>query len=871
MTQSHNSVYAKRFHLTILVILVLCIGLTGAEGCYFSRLHVTVWNVLKCFFTTKYTLLLFPLQLLVIGGIGMYITHKTWKESLLDDKMGRAFRHSGKISPYGGAHVMEPYEYVDVAQIRRLEDCKGIIVGRLSEDDTSECVDFNPQRINSHMYVVAMSGSGKTYGFVKPYIFQSVKRRHSLVMTDPKGELYHDMAGYLQDNGYIVRRLDFKNLEKSDGWDCLRSLRGKGMRTKVQIFSNAAISNISPNDHSIFSTGSDSLLQALILRVLLGHDFTDEEKNIRSVYELLQNPAGYEYLEQMFDKNLLTEEELPCLAPYLAYKQGSENLSSNIATHLANGLQLFQDGDLCRVMSTDDIDLTLPGKQPCAYFCVFPDDHDTYRFVISLFFTMFFIELIGFADSQKNLRLPVPVDFLLDEFPSIGVIPDWHKKMSTIRSRGISAVMITQDFTQLKQNYEDTWSTILSNCGAIITLGINEMDTAEWISKRIGETSIEVESTSETNVAGARRKELVTKDSIGVGKRNLFTASEIFEIGQDNNLVVIAGRNPIFSLKTPYTIFPESKKLRDIEMEDIVDITDEEGRKKLRQFEDAYVKQYWSTHNMHQIGNAQDLSDVLYTEPPKSPLSMSIDVIKDDFKRAKSWYVNTFKKKQEASAPDTEVKPKDNEPHLSNETAEKGAFLTFCEEYQATGYAMDQLASGITSNGDIFIMPDDDGDEDVDTYQEPTTQAAQLNSSDGFQNAPSGFIVGGVSVGNAVSVGGCARDVGIGTRKIAPASSEATKTASSPSGSGLTGNALNGRKSATGQSEPSAKKSDLSPRKEVEEPKKNEGPSATPVSSSTGNAGNRNTKRRNDAYKIVDERQTLYNQNFSGPPLGKSK
>ena len=171
---------------------------------------------------------------------------------------------------------MEPYEYVDVAQIRRLEDCKGIIVGRLSEDDTSECVDFNPQRINSHMYVVAMSGSGKTYGFVKPYIFQSVKRRHSLVMTDPKGELYHDMAGYLQDNGYIVRRLDFKNLEKSDGWDCLRSLRGKGMRTKVQIFSNAAISNISPNDHSIFSTGSDSLLQALHYRAETVYAYTAE-------------------------------------------------------------------------------------------------------------------------------------------------------------------------------------------------------------------------------------------------------------------------------------------------------------------------------------------------------------------------------------------------------------------------------------------------------------------------------------------------------------------------------------------------------------------------------------------------------------------
>ena len=175
---------------------------------------------------------------------------------------------------------------------------------------------------------------------------------------------------------------------------------------------------------------------------------------------------------------------------------------------------------------------------------------------------MFFIELVDFADDQPDLKLPIAVDFLLDEFPSIGIIPDWAKKMSTVRSRGISCVMITQDFTQLKQNYKETWATILNNCGALVTLGINEMETAEWVSKRIGETSIEVESSSTSEVAGQRRKPLVSKQSVGVGKRSLFTPSEIFEIGKDNNLVVIAGRNPIYSMKTPYTIFKEAEEKR---------------------------------------------------------------------------------------------------------------------------------------------------------------------------------------------------------------------------------------------------------------------------------------------------------------------
>lgn len=724
MTESHKSVFKKRFHAVVGAVLVLGIYATGFINCLINSKYsgnFNFLNIIKAFFCCKTTLVIYPAIVAIIGGIGVAIINKSWKDGLLDDKMGRRFRYSEKISPYGDAHVMEPHEYVDVAQIRKLEDCKGVIVGQLTEDG-EECIDFNPKRINSHMFISAMSGSGKTYGFVKPYIFQAQKRRHSLVMTDPKGELYTDTAGYLMDNGYKVRRLDFKNLEKSDGWDCLKTLHGKDMRTKVQIFSNAVISNINPKDSdSIFAKGSESLLQALILRVLLGHDFPESEKNIRSVYNLLQNPGGYEFLATMFDKNSLTEEEMPCLPPYLVYSQGSENLRSNIATHLANGLQLFQDDLLCNVLSTDDIDLTLPGKEPCAYYCVFPDDHDTYKFVISLFFTMFFIELIDYADSQPNLKLPVGVDFLLDEFPSIGIIPDWAKKMSTIRSRGISAVMITQDFTQLKQNYRDTWPTILNNCGALITLGINEMETADWISKRIGETSIEVESTSETNVAGQRRKDLVKKDSIGVGKRSLFTASEIFEIGQDNNLVIIAGRNPIMSKKTPFTIFPDAEKLRPIKKDELINIQDKADRKVLRDCEDEYDHNYWATHSLKPSGDPSDLSDALYTEPNESPIAMITAIIKEDMSALIRFIKRRILHREDVQMPVEDDTEEGEKPvALPTETAEKGAFESFYEDYKTkvgaasfmeeSDFELDNDFSIDESTGEVLFSDQDNSD-----------------------------------------------------------------------------------------------------------------------------------------------------------------
>lgn len=56
-----------------------------------------------------------------------------------------------------------------------------------------------------NMLVIGAPGTGKSWGFVRPMIFQCVKRRESMILTDPKAELYESTAGYLADMGYEVR------------------------------------------------------------------------------------------------------------------------------------------------------------------------------------------------------------------------------------------------------------------------------------------------------------------------------------------------------------------------------------------------------------------------------------------------------------------------------------------------------------------------------------------------------------------------------------------------------------------------------------------------------------------------------------------
>ncbi len=72
-------------------------------------------------------------------------------------------------------------------------------------------------------------------------------------------------------------------------------------------------------------------------------------------------------------------------------------------------------------------------------------------------------QLYDFADKNGG-KLPIKTFFILDEFANIGQIPDFDKKISTSRSRGISFSVILQNLDQLKAIYDKSYETIIGNC-----------------------------------------------------------------------------------------------------------------------------------------------------------------------------------------------------------------------------------------------------------------------------------------------------------------------------------------------------------------------------------------------------------------------
>ena len=122
-------------------------------------------------------------------------------------------------------------------------------------------------------------------------------------------------------------------------------------------------------------------------------------------------------------------------------------------------------------------------------------------------------QLYNYADLNGG-RLKVPTYFILDEFANIGQIPDFDKKISTSRSRGISFSVILQNLDQLEAVYEKSYETIMGNCDTHVFLGSNSFKTVEYFSKQLGETTIARDTKSTNRDKNFSKQGYSTSDQI---------------------------------------------------------------------------------------------------------------------------------------------------------------------------------------------------------------------------------------------------------------------------------------------------------------------------------------------------------------------
>ena len=408
------------------------------------------------------------------------------------------------------------------------------------------------KRGNVNVLVVGGSGSGKSASYSIPNAFQMLG---SYVFTDPKGELYDKTAGYLRQNGYDIKVLNLVNPANSDGYNPLMHIASE---LDVDVIANTIVKGQKSESGSdpYWDDMAEMLLKALIYYLIATRP--EEEQNLASCSELVRaaNANG--------GSNLLTElmNQLPYDHParmnYKSIEIAPEKTYGSILSSLQSKLGKFDSKEIAEVTSTDTINFEDIGSKKTAVYVISSDTHTAYDFLLTIFFSQMIQQLYNFADANGG-RLKMPTYFICDEFANIGKIPDFDKKISTSRSRGISFSVILQNLDQLEAVYEKSYETIMGNCDTHVFLGSNSFKTVEYFSKALGEKTITRDSRSINRDKQYHRQGV--SDSDQVMARPLMTPDELRRMDNDDCIIYEKGIKPVKAKKYYYFESPMARKL----------------------------------------------------------------------------------------------------------------------------------------------------------------------------------------------------------------------------------------------------------------------------------------------------------------------
>ena len=396
------------------------------------------------------------------------------------------------------------------------------------------------------------SGSGKSTSYSIPNAHQCLG---SYVFTDPKGELYDRTAGYLKEHGYDIKVLNLVRPQYSDGYNPLMHISSE---LDVDVIANTIVKGQKTDSGSdpYWDDMAEMLLKALIYYLIATRP--EEEQNLASCAELVRaaNKNG--------GSNLLSDlmSQLPYDHParmyYKSIEIAPEKTYGSILSSLQSKLGKFDSKDIAELTSTDTINFEEIGNRKTAVYVISSDTHTAYDFLLTIFFSQMIQQLYDYAD-QNGGKLKERTYFILDEFANIGKIPDFDKKISTSRSRGISFSVILQNIDQLEAVYEKSYETIMGNCDTHLFLGSNSFKTVEYFSKQLGEKTIDRDSISINKDKQNHKTGKSVSDQIMA--RALMTPDELRRLDNDLCIIFEKGLKPVKANKFYYFKHPMAKEM----------------------------------------------------------------------------------------------------------------------------------------------------------------------------------------------------------------------------------------------------------------------------------------------------------------------
>ena len=507
-------------------------------------------------------------------------------------------------------------------------------------------------RETPHYVYLGSTGSGKSVTAVIPScaFISNAKKKRSVFITDPKGEIYQTTSKMFKDNGYRVLTIDFRNPEKSNKINILEPIiieyeehikyenlakESENENEKLN-YNNLSMSSLAETNRLISSLSTMVMQEKIeqkdpfwnnsaknLLEGLIGF-FLEEYKlgnitrekitmtSIRKFQNSSMEENNFKKFKDYINKKEYGSKSKDALVSILS---ASENTYKSITAVFGEKMNLFDDINVANVTCSSDFEFNILGKQPTALFVIVPDEDKTYFTLVTIIVGLLYRDLVKLANSTDKKKLPYEIDFILDEFANCPPLADIEAIVSVARSRGMHFHFFIQSFSQLDNVYgKEVAQIILDNCG-LIYLKTNTQDTAEAISKRLGKKTIESNSVRQSmsllNYNGDRTTNIIGRD--------LMTPEEVKQLHYKTIIFPIIGF-PIFRDTVLYNKFScyksgmldrESKPLKDLSytyftVEDI-----NHKIENIREKENRETKEYYEFLEVSDRENLQPLEVII--------------------------------------------------------------------------------------------------------------------------------------------------------------------------------------------------------------------------------------------------------------------
>ena len=430
-----------------------------------------------------------------------------------------------------------------------------------------------------HNLVIGSTGSGKTENLVFPMVNLLAKKGESMIITDPKGEIYRKTAKNLEDRGYKIVVLNFREPNKGNAWNPLQlpyQYYKEGNYDKAtELLDDVALNILydpsTKGDSDFWEKGAADYFSGLALGLF--KDAKESEVNLNSINYMStvgeERYATSNFIKEYFNLKGADSNEYMFASTVI---NAPTDTKGGLLSTFRQKIRMFSTREnLSEMLSHSDFDMRDIGREKTAVFMVIHDEKKTYHTLMTIFIKQIYETLIDVAQSNGG-KLQYRTNFILDEFANMPPLKDVDSMVSAARSRDIRFTFIIQNFAQLNDIYgENVAQVIRGNCGNLIYLISTELKALEEISKMCGEVK--------------------SKDNYKTASTPLVTVSDLQKLKLGDAIIIRLRMSPFKTKYTPnFKIdwgedYPEAtysvREVKPVELFDLKKFVTEEKRKNI--------------------------------------------------------------------------------------------------------------------------------------------------------------------------------------------------------------------------------------------------------------------------------------------------